>query len=104
MSRTSRPLLSAAIVLVLAAPTASAADKCVAKAVIGGKAITLKSCAVALYDEQGVTLVMTEAPLSAEELSTFQLNSYPPERDANGKKRAILSLSFCPGGGKPGIN
>jgi hypothetical protein len=77
-----------------------AADKCAVKAVINGKPVALKSCTVAVYDDKGVTLIVTEAPLSAEETSTFQMNSYPPERDAGGKKRAMLSFAFCPGGGK----
>jgi hypothetical protein len=101
MRQSGRRLLAVAVVLLLAAPAARAADKCVAKATLGGKPVAFKHCAVALYDEQGFTLVLTEAPLSADEMSTFQMNSYPPERDANGKKRAILSLAFCPGGGKP---
>ena len=28
------------------------------------------------------------------------MNSYPPEKDASGKRRALLSFAFCPGGGK----
>jgi hypothetical protein len=97
-----KPLLVSAVVFgLIFAPFARAADRCVGKAVLGGKTVTFKSCAVAVYDNSGVTMVFTEAPLSAEELSTFQLNSYPPESDAGGKKRAILSLAFCPGGGKP---
>jgi hypothetical protein len=97
MRRTGLCLVAAAFVLILAAPVARAADKCVGKAVLGGKTVTFKSCAVAVYDNSGVTMLFTEAPLSAEELSTFQLDSYPPESDASLKKRAILSLAFCPG-------
>jgi hypothetical protein len=94
-------LVVAAFSIALAsAPTLHAADKCVVKAVVNGKPVAFKSCTVAVYDEKGVTLLLTEAPLSADETSTFQMNSYPPERDASGKKRAILSFAFCAGGGK----
>ncbi len=92
--------LLAALSITFAASAAHAADKCTVKAVFNGKPVAFKSCTVAVYDEKGVTLLLTEAPLSADETSTFQMNSYPPERDASGKKRAILSFAFCPGGGK----
>ena len=90
-------LFSAALV---ASSTLHAADKCTVKAVVNGKPVAFKSCTLAVYDEKGVTLLLTEAPLSTDETSTFQMNSYPPERDASGKRRAILSFAFCPGGGK----
>jgi hypothetical protein len=92
--------ITAFLIVFAAAPAARAADKCVVKAVINGKPIAFQSCTVAVYDEKGVTLLLTEAPLSADETSTFQMNSYPPEKDASGKRRALLSFAFCPGGGK----
>jgi hypothetical protein len=95
-----RNLLVVAILLAVAAPAVRAADKCTVKAVVNGKPVAFKSCTVALYDDKGVTLILTELPLSADETSTFQMNSYPPERDAGGKKRAMMSFAFCPGGGK----
>ena len=95
-----KPLFVIAGVLALAASVAHAADKCAVKAVLNGKPVPFKSCTVALYDDKGLTLLLTEAPLSADETSTFQLNSYPPDRDASGKKRALMSFAFCPGGGK----
>lgn len=93
-------LLVASLILGLAAPAVRAADKCVAKANIAGKAVTLKSCAVALYDNSGVTLWFTDAPISAEELSTFQWNSDAKTKYADNRMRTMLSLAFCPGGGK----
>jgi hypothetical protein len=93
-------ILVLAFGLVLAAPFTRAADKCVVKAVLNGKPVAFKSCTISLYDEKGVTLLVTDAPLSSEETSTFQMNSYPPEKDASGKKRAMMSFGFCPGGGK----
>jgi hypothetical protein len=95
-----RHLLILVGVLTLSASAADAADKCAGKAVINGKPVTFKNCTVAVYDEKGVTLLLTEAPLSADETSMFQLNSYPPERDASGKKRTLMSFAFCAGGGK----
>jgi type 1 fimbria pilin len=93
-------LLVGAVVLALAAP-AWAADKCVAKATIAGKAVTLKNCAVAVYDNSGVTLWFTDNPISAGELSTFQLNSDAKTSYPDNRMRTMLSLAFCPGGGKP---
>ena len=92
-------LLSAAVLVALGAP-ARADEKCLAKGVIGGKPIALKHCEVAMYDEKGVTLVFMEAPISAEEVTAFELNSYPKDKDAGGKPRTLISLGFCPGGGK----
>lgn len=89
----------AGIALALAAPL-WAADKCVARANIGGKAVTFKNCAVAVYDNSGVTLWFTDASLSADELSTFQLNSYASPTFPDNRARTMLSLAFCPGGGK----
>jgi hypothetical protein len=95
-----RNLFLVAILLALTAPAARAADGCVAKATIAGKAVVLKNCAVALYDDSGVTLWFTDAPISAEELSTFQLNSDAKTMYSDNRMRTMLSLAFCPGGGK----
>jgi hypothetical protein len=92
-------LLVGAAALAFAVPV-WAADKCVAKANIGGKAVTFKNCAVAVYDNSGFTLWLTDAPLSADELSTFQLNSYAEPTYPGNRARTMLSLAFCPGGGK----
>lgn len=99
MPHARRHLPAAAILLALAA-VARADDKCLAKAVIGGNAVSLKHCEVAMYDEKGVTLVFMEAPISAEEVAAFQMNSYPKEKDAGGNRRTMIGLGFCPGGGK----
>jgi hypothetical protein len=86
--------------LAFIASAAHAADKCIAKANIGGKAVTFKNCAVAVYDNSGATIWFTDAPLSADELSTFQLNSDAKTTYTDNKMRTMLSLAFCPGGGK----
>lgn len=97
-----KPLLVSAVVFgLISASVASAADTCVAKANIAGKSVVLKNCAVAVYDNSGVTLWFTDAPISADELSTFQLNSDAKTTSAGNRPRTMLSLAFCPGGGKP---
>ena len=99
MSRPNRYFLVANLLLTLAG-AAVAEDKCLVKAVIGGKPVTMTHCAVALYDESGATLFFSENPISAEEAATFQLNSYPKEEDASGKPRSMMHFAFCPGGEK----
>jgi hypothetical protein len=95
-----RRCFPAAAILLALATTARADDKCSARLVIGGKPVSLKNCEVAMYDEKGVTLVFMEAPISAEEVTAFQWNSYPKDKDAGGKARTMIGLGFCPGGGK----
>jgi hypothetical protein len=92
--------LFAAATLVAVAGAARADDKCLARGMFGGKTVALKYCEVAMYDEKGVTLAFMEDPIAAEEVAAFQLNSYPREKDAGGKRRTMISLGFCPGGGK----
>jgi hypothetical protein len=99
MFHSGRHLIAVGVLLTLAA-IARAEDRCLVKAVIGGKPVTLKSCAAAIYDESAVTLFFTDSPLTAEEAATFQLNSYPREKDANGRPRTMMSFAFCPGGEK----
>lgn len=100
MSTSLRRFSIALAFFALVACAAHAADKCVAKANIGGKAVTFKNCAVAVYDNSGATIWFTDAPLSADELSTFQLNSDAKTTYSDNKMRTMLSLAFCPGGGK----
>jgi hypothetical protein len=87
--------------LLIAASAARGEDSCLVKATFGGKAVTLKHCAAALYDEKGVTLFFNEDPIPAEEAAAFQWNSYPKDRDASGKARTMMTLGFCPGGAGP---
>jgi hypothetical protein len=87
-----------AMVLLIPAFAARSEDACLVKATFGGKAVTLKHCAAAMYDEKGVTLFFNEDPISAEEAAAFQWNSYPKDRDAGGKPRTMMTLGFCPGG------
>ena len=101
MSTSTRRLVLAVASMTLVASAASAADTCVAKANIAGKSVVLKNCAVALYDDKGVTLWFTDAPISADELSTFQLNSDAKTTHKDNRMRTMLGLAFCPGGGKP---
>jgi hypothetical protein len=87
--------------LLLPAFGARAEDSCLVKASFGGKTVALKHCAVALYDEKGVTLFFNEDPIPAEEAAAFQWNSYPKDRDESGKPRTMMTLGFCPGGAGP---
>jgi hypothetical protein len=98
-------LLILAFLLTLAVP-AFAEDKCNVKAVLGGKPVTMKYCAVALYDsENSVTLYFSDSPFTAKEIETFQ-QEFPKmeDEDAAGKRRTMMHFAFCPGGGKPVMN
>jgi len=101
----SRPrLLILAFLLALAAPC-FADDKCNVKAVLGGKSVTMKYCAAALYDsENSVTLYFSDSPFTAKEIETFQESSEMSDKDAAGKPRTMIHFAFCPGGGKPLMN
>jgi hypothetical protein len=94
-------LIALAFVLSLAVP-GFAEDKCSVKAVLAGSPVTMKHCAVALYDsEKSVTLVFSDTAFTAKQLAEFQESSSPPEKDAAGKNRTAIHFAFCPGGGKP---
>jgi hypothetical protein len=63
--------------------------------------MTMKYCAVALYDsEKSVTLVSSDTAFTARQIADFQYSSAPPEKDAAGKERTSIHFAFCPGGGK----
>ena len=95
-----RRLIALAFVLSLAAPSV-AQDTCNVKAVLAGKPVTMKYCAVALYDtENSVTLAFSDTPFSAKETAAFQESSEMPA----GKTRTMIHFAFCPGGGKPALN
>jgi hypothetical protein len=94
-------LIAVAFLLSLAVP-AFAEDKCSVKAVLAGSPVTMKHCAVALYDsEKSVTLVFSDSAFTAKQLGEFHESSSPPEKDAAGKNRTAIHFAFCPGGGKP---
>ena len=96
--RDARSRILAAGLLLFPAVAARAEDKCLVKAMFGGKPVTLKYCAAAMYDEKGVTLFFNENAIPAEEAAAFQLNSYPKDKDAAGKPRTMMSIGFCPAG------
>src|SRR5512141_321903 len=75
--RDARTRILAAGLLLFPAVAARAENKCLVRAVFGGKPVTLKNCAAAMYDEKGVTLFFNENAIPAEEAAAFQLNSYP---------------------------
>lgn len=99
MARTIRILLLVVLAAGLAG-RAGAQDKCAAKGSMGGKAFTMKHCAVAVYDEKGVTIWFSEAPIPAQEVQTFHTSSYPQSKDPDGKGRTMMYFAFCPGGAK----
>jgi hypothetical protein len=95
-----RGFFTAGLILALSV-CGRAEEKCAVQAVIGGKEVSLNHCAVAFYEsENSVTLFFTETALSAEETKTFQLSSYPNQKDSAGRSRTMAHLAFCPGGGK----
>lgn len=98
-----RNLFVLALVFLLFTITVDAENKCSAKGVMADLEFSINHCAVALYDGKSVTLWFSGSPISAEELQQFQLNSYADsfQKDATGKRRTMLTLAFCPGGGKP---
>jgi hypothetical protein len=79
-----------------AAAGAAAEDRCLVKGKMQDQSFELKSCAVAMYDQKGVTIWFTEKPLSAAEVEKFQLGSYA---DLSGTS---MYMAFCPGGAKGG--
>ncbi len=97
-----RSFFCAALVVFASAAAVRAADTCSAKGLLGGKPFAMTHCAVSYYDDQhSVTIWISEAPISPEEEKSFQISSYAPDRDAAGKIRTMLHISFCPGGGSP---
>jgi len=92
------------VALLAFAPVGHAEDRCLVKAVIGGKAVEMTHCAVAVLDEKGVTLFFSETPIGAEEKELFELNSYAKDTDPSGKPRSMMHAAFCPGGGASEAN
>src|SRR6266540_6458753 len=102
MMRKRCPLVPLALLALGVASQARAQQKCSATGVMGGKKFSMANCAVSFYDgENSVTLWLAESPISPEDAKAFEFNAYPKEKDASGKRRTSLHLSFCPGGGKP---
>ena len=92
--------LALALPLLLSAP-AFAEDKCNVKAVLGGKAVTMKYCAAAVYDtEHSVTLYFSDTLFTPKELEEFHESSATPDKTADGKPRTMMHFAFCPGAGK----
>ena len=89
-----RRAVALSLLAAAAAASAAAEDKCLAKGKMQEHAFELRSCAVAMYDNKGVTIWFTEKPLPAATVETFHLNSYA---DLSG---TAMSLSLCPGGNK----
>jgi hypothetical protein len=103
MFKTYRRLFVLAALFALSAP-AFAEDKCNVKAVLGGKPVTMKYCAVAVYEprdgQYSVTLYFSDSLFTAKELETFHENSSPADKTEDGKQRTMMHFAFCPGTGK----
>jgi hypothetical protein len=99
MLNTPRRLFLLAFLFVLSTP-ALAEDTCSVKAVLGGKPVTMKHCAAAIYevrdDYYSLTLWFSDAPFTPKELETFQMNSYAVDKTADGKSRTMMHFAFCP--------
>ena len=101
MNKTRAGALALGFLAALASP-ALAEDTCTVKAVLGGKVVTMKHCAVAVYeDEHSVTLWFSDSPFTTAEVDMFHLNSYAKDKDEAGKPRTMMHMAFCPGAGKP---
>lgn len=82
----------------------NAQNQCSGKGVMGGLQYSIHDCAAAFYDgANSVTLWFSETPITADERQKFEFNSYADDfrKDAGGKDRSMITLGFCPGGGKP---
>jgi hypothetical protein len=100
MNNTSR-ILVLAFLLALSS-SAFAEDKCNVKAVLGGKPVTMKHCAAAVFEDQhSVTLYFSDTPFTAKEVDSFHVSSYATDKNEAGKPRTMMHFAFCPGGSKP---
>jgi hypothetical protein len=96
-----RIVLPALLALLMLAPPALADGSCRVEAVIAGEKVAMTHCAVALRDNQGLTLFFSASPIGAEEREAFEFNSYAKSKDPSGKERTMMHAAFCPGGGTP---
>ena len=82
-----------------AAPRAK--DRCSASGQLGGERFAATHCAVALYsDQHSVAIWFNEEAITPQEAEGFGLSSYA-DSAKGGKPRTLLTIMFCPGGGKP---
>jgi hypothetical protein len=99
-----RYFLFFSISLLLITGTVYAQNQCSGKGVMGGLDYAIHDCAVAFYDSgNSVTIWFSETPITADERQKFEFNSYADDfvKEASGKRRSMITLGFCPGGGKP---
>lgn len=102
MSTTHRHLFLPAFLFVLSTP-AFAEDTCSVKAVLGGKPVTMKHCAAAIYEpsdgKYSVTLYFSDTLFTAKELAEFHENSATRDKTEDGKSRTMMHFAFCSGAG-----
>lgn len=81
------------------AATAHAQNKCTATGVMAGEKLSLAHCAAAVYpDSNSLTIWFNEGPITPQEAEAFQ-DSACADSSKGGKKRTMLLVAFCPGGG-----
>jgi hypothetical protein len=98
-SRAFYALTAIATAALLATSTAAAQDKCSVKAVIGGQSVEMTHCAIAVMDDKGATILFSATPISAQERTEFQMNSYAKSSAPSGKPRSMMHLMFCAASG-----
>lgn len=78
-----------------------ARDRCSASGRMGGQSYSMRHCAVSLYEDQrSVGIWFNEDPIAQDEIESFRMSSYA-SGIKGGKPRTLLTILFCPGGGKP---
>jgi hypothetical protein len=97
------PSLVLAAVLFSSTP-ALGADKCSVKAVLGGKNVTMKYCAAAVYEpsdgQYSVSFYFSDTLFTVREIAAFHENSAPQDKTEDGKGRTKMHFAFCSGTGK----
>ncbi len=84
-----------------AAAGARAKDRCSATGALGGEKFVATHCTAAIYsDQHSVAIWFNEDAITPQEAEGFQASSYA-DGTKGGKPRTMLTVLFCPGGGKP---
>lgn len=84
----------------VAAAATRAKDQCAASGQLGGEKFAATHCAVAVYpDQHSVAIWFNEDAIAPQEAQAFAAASYA-DGTKGGKPRTMLTIMFCPGGGK----
>jgi TPR repeat protein len=75
-------------------------DQCVVTGMMEGEKFATTHCTVSLYgDQHSVAIWFNEDPVTPAEAQNFQTSSYAGD-SKDGKRRTMLTIMFCPGGGE----